>query len=263
MKFSPLPAYSRAPPTARLKRALVLRRLTLLVVVVACFAASCKPSAGSACSRGEARCLDAARELACQAGQFIETPCLGPGGCSTSEKGTNCDFSGDRPGAACSTDDDGAATCVSKEGMLACHDGRYVLLHCRGSRGCVNAEGRASCDTSIAEPGDVCHDEKMKACSVDGTEVLACKQQSMQRLYSCRGKNGCLSAGGKLSCDTSIAKLGDACDKKLEGQAFSCSPDGSAIVVCKAGAFSLDQTCKTGQRCSSVGSSTLCSKSGK
>jgi len=65
---------------------------------------------------------------------------------------------------------------------------------------------------------------------------------------------------GKLSCDTSIAKLGDACDKKLEGQAFSCASDAASILVCRDGRFALDQACKTGQKCAVDGTTTHCVK---
>jgi hypothetical protein len=82
----------------------------------------------------------------------------------------------------------------------------------------------------------------------------------MQRFYACRGEAGCAATGGKLSCDTSVAKQGDACDKKLEGQAFSCTPDKTAILVCKGGAFTLDETCKSGQKCAVLGTSTQCAK---
>ena len=116
------------------------------------------------------------------------------------------------------------------------------------------------CDTSVGEPGDVCPDENLKACAADGAQVLICRQRTMQRFYACRGKAGCVSTAGKLSCDTSVAKLGDACDKKLEGQAFSCTPDGSEILVCKGGAFVHEQTCKAGQKCSLAGSSTQCAR---
>lgn len=233
---------------------LLLSLLLLLLV------AGCRPSAGSSCNKGEARCLDPKRELLCQAGKMIESPCSGPSGCSTSDKGTSCDFSGNKPGDPCSSDDEGAATCTNTDAMLACHGGLYARVPCRGSRGCANAEGRALCDTSIAEPGDVCSDESSKACASDGSQVLICKQHTMQRFYLCRGENGCVSATGKLSCDTSIAKLGDACGKQLEGQAFSCTPDKTAILVCKGGAFMLDETCKAGQKCTLVGSATQCAK---
>ena len=234
-----------------------------MCALAALWLASCKPSAGSSCDKGEARCLDAKRELICQAGRFIESPCSGPGGCRLTAKGTSCDFSGNKPGDPCSTDDEGAATCANKDGMLACHGGRYAIVPCRGARGCANAESRALCDTSIAEPGDACREENLKACTADGTQVLICKQHTMQRFYQCRGAGGCVSTGGKLSCDTSVAKLGDACDKKLEGQAFSCSPDGREILACKGGAFALDETCKTGLKCRLLGASTKCEKPGQ
>ncbi|MEO6601536.1 MAG: hypothetical protein ABIQ16_16790 [Polyangiaceae bacterium] len=235
----------------------------LLPVTLGLLASGCKPSVGSSCDKGEARCEHGKLELVCQAGRFIESPCNGPAGCGLTERGTSCDFSGNKSGDACSTDDEGAATCSNREGMLACHGGRYVLVPCRGARGCMNAEGRALCDTSIAEVGDACSGETLKACSGDGSQVLICTQHSMQRFYLCRGTNGCVSRGGKLSCDTSVAKLGDACDKKLEGQAFSCTPDATSILVCKGGAFAPDQTCKAGQKCLVNGGATQCAKPAK
>jgi hypothetical protein len=225
--------------------------------------ASCKPGVGSSCEKGEARCIDAKRELACQAGQFVETPCSGARGCSTSEQGTSCDFSGNKSGDPCSADDEGAATCNSKDAMLACHSGQYGVVPCRGSKGCSNAEGRAICDTSVATLNDACRDENLKACASDASQVLICKDHLMTTYYPCRGANGCLSTGGKLSCDTSIAKLGDPCDKKMDGQAFSCTPDSASILLCKGGAFALDETCKAGQKCLVDGSSTKCAKPDK
>ena len=259
-------AFSELSRAARLGFALRFRIPPLLLslpVTIGLLSAGCKPSAGSSCDKGEARCLDGKHELVCQAGRFIESPCNGPAGCGWTERGTSCDFSGNKPGDACSTDDEGAATCSDKDAMLACHGGKYALVPCRGSRGCLNAAGRASCDTSLAEPGDACNDESSKACSGDGSQVLICKQHAMQRFYLCRGASGCASSAGKLSCDTSIAKLGDACDKKLEGQAFSCTPDATSILVCKGGAFVVDQTCKAGQKCVLNGSATQCAKPAK
>ena len=228
-----------------------------------CSCASCKPEVGSSCEKGEARCLDGQRELACQAGKFIETPCRGPRGCALGERGTSCDFSADKPGDACSSDDEGAATCSDKATMLACHAGVYGVVPCRGARGCELAEGRAACDTSIAEPNDACRDEGTKACAADKSAVLICKDHAMVSYYRCRGASGCGSGGGKLSCDTSIAQLGDACDKKLEGQAFACTPDGASLLVCKGGSFALDQACKAGQKCLTDGSSSHCAKPDK
>jgi len=230
------------------------------LLFVLCVAASCKPGVGSSCEKGEARCLDGQRALTCQAGKFIETPCRGPHGCALGERGTSCDFSANKPGDPCSSDDEGAATCADQRSMLACHGGIYGAVPCRGARGCELVDGRAACDTSLAEPNDACRDEGTKACTVDKSAVLVCKDHAMAPYYPCRGANGCGSSGGKLSCDTSLAKLNDPCDKKLEGQAFACTPDGASLLVCKAGAFALDQTCKSGQKCLTEGSSSHCAK---
>src|SRR6185369_13751788 len=121
---------------ARLVRALRCRSTLLMLGALAALSLpNCKPTAGSSCEKGEARCLDAKRELVCQAGRFIESPCNGPGGCLQTDKGTSCDFSGNKPGDPCSADDEGAATCRSKDGMLACHGGVYAFVPCRGARG--------------------------------------------------------------------------------------------------------------------------------
>jgi hypothetical protein len=238
----------------------LLVRVATLWVASLLLTVSCKPGVGSSCDKGEARCLDGKRELACQAGEFVETPCRGPRGCSTSEQGTACDFSADKSGDPCSADDEGAATCSSQDALLACHGGLYGVVPCRGSKGCTNVDDRAVCDTSVAQPNDACRDENLKACAADATEVLICKDHLMVAYYPCRGASGCAAAGGKLSCDTSIAKLTDPCDKKLEGQAFSCTPDGASILVCKGGAFTLDEACQAGQKCLVDGSSTHCAK---
>jgi hypothetical protein len=225
--------------------------------------AACKPGVGSSCDKGEARCIDHERELSCQNGKFIESPCRGPAGCATSERGTNCDITRDRPGDGCSTDDEGAATCVGNASLLACHGGAYTVMPCRGAKGCANEDGRAFCDTSLANPGDLCRDEGLKACASDGKQVLWCKGHVMAALYPCGGENGCASNAGKLACDTSIAKLGDACDKSMDGRAFSCTEDASAILVCKGGAFAPDEKCKSGQKCVVDGTSTRCAKPDK
>ncbi|MEP7050329.1 MAG: hypothetical protein ABJB12_08260 [Pseudomonadota bacterium] len=242
----------------KLNGVLPLRCLALLSLLLC--ASSCKPGVGSSCDSGAARCVDRATELACQGGRYIQTPCHGAKGCEVIARGINCDFSGNKAGDPCSTEDEGAAACANNSSMLACHGGQYILIPCRGAAGCVNGAGRALCDTSIAQQGDVCRDQDSKACADDRSQVLVCKQHTMQRYYLCRGPGGCVSNGGKLSCDTSVAKEGDACDKKLEGQAFACSTDVNAILVCKGGAFAREETCKSGQKCTSFTSGTRCAE---
>lgn len=233
-----------------------------LLAIALWSAFGCKPGVGSACNKGEAACLDARRELSCQAGKFIATPCKGPEGCRATERGTRCDFSGNQPGDLCSSDDEGAAACANKDRMLSCHGGLYGLMPCRGASGCVSVDGRAVCDSSLAELNDACHDEDTKSCAVDGSQVLICKQNAMQRFYACRGPKGCTANHDKLSCDTSIAKLGEACDKKLEAQSFSCTADGTEVLSCKGGTFSLEQTCPSDEKCVFKSAAVQCAKPG-
>lgn len=188
---------------------------------------------------------------------FIESPCRGPGGCAQSEQGTSCDFSQNQPGDPCSTDDDGAALCAGPDRMIACRNGSYQIVPCRGQRGCVNEGGFALCDQSVAMLGDGCKDENKKACASDGKSVLVCQNGVMNALYACRGERGCSAAGGKLDCDMSVAREGDPCDKTMEGS-ISCSEDRSSTMICKGEKFALDAKCKPKTRCTVDGTKTEC-----
>ena len=90
--------------------------------------AGCKPGVGSRCDKGEARCVDTTRALVCQDGRYIETPCRGEAGCRLEVDRTACDIHRDRPGDACSTDEEGAGVCINDKSLLACHKGKYVSV---------------------------------------------------------------------------------------------------------------------------------------
>lgn len=221
--------------------------------------AACKPAAGSSCDAGEARCLDAKRSLVCDDGKLVETPCKGKAGCSTLQESTTCDISGNEPGDACVKGDEGVATCAGSDAMLACHQRKFERVPCRGPRGCEVVGTQTSCDQSIAEPGEACKKLGAKACSVDKSRVLACAEAGMQELYLCRGDGGCSSNGGKLSCDQTVAKLGDACDKGLDGH-VACSDDHKALLSCNGEKFVASEKCKPGTVCTVSGQSTSCAK---
>lgn len=236
-------------------RALLAFECSLVVSVWLC--AGCKPGPGSSCDKGEARCLDNGRSLVCQEGKLIETPCRGPGGCSVAPDGVRCDITGNAPGDVCSTDQQGASACKDGQTMLSCRGGRYVAVTCRGPNGCQSDGSHSVCDQSMAAPLDDCDKEGTKACSVDGREVLACKQGKMSSYLLCRGPRGCTALGGKLDCDLSIAAEGDACDPKLEGH-VACSPDSEKLVRCEGKRFVSDEVCKAGKRCVTSDTRTEC-----
>ena len=143
-----------------------------VLLLVVC--AGCKPGVGTSCDKGEARCQDKQTQLACQGGKYIATPCRGPGGCSITPDGIHCDISKNKPGDPCSTDDVGAAACSDEKTLIACVEGKYQPSPCRGPKGCTSSDGRPTCDTSIAAPGDACKDtEKPKGCSTPALQQVA------------------------------------------------------------------------------------------
>lgn len=222
-------------------------------------AASCKPHVGSSCNKGDSRCQDRSTQLSCQNGSYIATPCRGPGGCRMTNAGVSCDITKNRAGDRCSTGDEGAATCAGQRQMLVCHGGQYRLEACRGPDGCQVSGRRAQCDTSVALPGDACKDADSKACSVDGKQLLTCVGGKMKLTNFCRGQDGCRSTGGQLSCDMSVAGVGDPCTKKMADQ-VACSSDKKSIVKCRGGKFVIDEKCKHGKRCSTEDGSIACQR---
>lgn len=226
--------------------------LGLLLISVAC-----RPAAGGRCEKGEARCLDSSRALACEHEAFIEVPCRGPKGCVATENAVSCDIARSREGDRCSLDEEGSASCTDDANMVACHGGHFVQTPCRGAKGCVVEGERAVCDTTLAILGDTCRDEGKKACATDKTAVLACKSLRMASLYPCRGSRGCTLANGKLDCDMSVASEGDACDLRQEGH-VACTLDASSTLVCKAGTFVADAKCKPKTRCEANEHETRC-----
>ena len=220
---------------------------------------SCKPEPGSSCDVGEARCLDATRSIVCEDGKFVETPCKGKAGCSTIQETTSCDISGNQPGDVCGKSDEGVAVCAGPDAMLACHGRKFEKVPCRGGRGCESVAGQANCDQSIAEPGEACKKPNAKACSVDESRVLSCTGGSMREQYWCRGEAGCSATGGKLSCDQTVAMLGDRCDKGLNGH-VACSKDRTSLFVCHDEEFVPQEKCRRGTVCTVSGHSTSCAK---
>ncbi len=231
-----------------------MRITTFASVFVVALLSACKPSPGSSCDKGEARCVDKLSQLICQKGSYIQAPCKGPRGCGLSPTGVSCDITGNAAGDACSTDEEGASACTDAKTKLVCTSGKFVATTCRGPKGCETEDGRPLCDLSVAEPGDACREaDKTKACSVDGKQYLACKDGKMTLEFHCLGPGGCKSEGGKLGCDMSVARDKDPCTAEMEGK-HACNLDKSSIVVCKGGKFVIDEECKTGTTCNAEGS---------
>jgi hypothetical protein len=231
----------------------------LLFGLLGLFFGACKPGPGSSCDAREARCLDGKRAIICNDGKFVEVPCRGKAGCSTVQESTSCDFAGNQPGDPCGSSHEGVAVCAGEDAMLSCHGRKFERVPCRGPRGCEMFGAQANCDQSVAELGESCKKQSAKACSADKTQVLSCADGRMAAKYFCRGEGHCSSAGGKLACDQTIAKLGDACDKALIGH-IACSEDKKSLITCQNERFVPSEKCKPGTVCTVSGQSTKCEK---
>jgi hypothetical protein len=195
----------------------------------------------------------------CDDGKFVETPCRGKGGCSTKDQKTSCDISANRPGDACSIEDQGVAVCASASAMLACHGRKFENVPCRGPNGCEMVGDQPHCDQSVAEAGEACAKDGAKACATDKTRVLACASGRLQELYLCRGEAQCSAAAGKVACDQTVARLSDRCDKALSGH-IACSEDKKSLIACKDERFVPAEKCKAGTVCTVTGQSTKCER---
>jgi hypothetical protein len=233
--------------------------MRLVRLLGACLiAVACKPGAGSSCERGEARCLDRQTQLICSGGKLIAAPCRGDQGCRRTLDGVACDISKNRASDACSSDEEGAAVCASPSQILTCSGGRLSPSECRGPAGCETIDGRARCDATRAASGDACR-AGAKACSLDGKQLLLCREGKLGLGFYCLGPDGCRASGGKLDCDLTIARDEDPCTKEMEGK-VACNIDQRSIVACKQEKFVIETKCAVGKRCSSEDGSIRCDK---
>jgi len=245
-------------PPARRSRVLSAALPLVLTALTALGAAGCKPKPGDRCQKGTTACLDEHTQLACQDGAYIAVPCKGVKGCYPSGNLNVCDVSGNASGDACSTDDEGVGACTARaKSALVCRGGKYEALPCRGPKGCQLAGGSWTCDASVGQEGDSCPGAG-SACSVDKKSLLECAGGKFHLKWPCRGPDGCKDAGGgQLFCDFSVAELGDACGS--EGAA--CSVDKKQMLQCKDGKFVLRSHCRGPEGCKDAGERLTCDQS--
>lgn len=188
-------------------RSHVSPRVTFLLAAFALAGCHHEPGPGDECKPTDIRCVDPRTELACQKGVFVAVPCKGPAGCREDGKRLSCDVTGNAEGDACSTDEEGTATCIGSERRITCRGGKLTIDFCRGDSGCRSEAGTVRCDQSRGEPGDPCNGQT-HACTADGKAVLGCHDGKLAQVATCPGESGCSVAQGKVDCD-----LGSAADK--------------------------------------------------
>lgn len=132
-----------------------------------------------------------------------------------------------KPGDKCTGN---VAVCGDKTTALACINGTYVSMGCRGPLGCVKAGSAAvTCDDTVAQLGDGCDEENEVACSTDKKAALECHSNKFVVGETCKGPKACVVNGEKITCDNDISDQGDPCH--FDGD-FACSTDKTMAFKC-------------------------------
>jgi hypothetical protein len=205
-----------------------------------------KPKPGDKCEVGQAVCLDPTDVMACQGGVFLEAHCRGPGGCSKLGSRISCDDSIADEGEAClEASVDNRACSSDKKTSLLCAGGKFKAVQsCRGPNGCLIKSDQVTCDSKLAQKGDLCTSPGTFACTPDLKARLVCKELKFAFDRYCKGPSGCHELD--LACDEAISDVGDPCG--VSG-VFACNPDGTMELQCQGGQYVKDHRCpKSGCR---------------
>jgi hypothetical protein len=141
-------------------------------------------------------------------------------------------------------------SCVDEKTALACHDGTWVEIACKGPEGCSKKGSEPVCDQSVAEDKETCNLPDDFVCSADKKSMLKCEKHKWTLQQSCLGERGCALEAKKVTCDNSLAKAGDAC---REDEDYACSLDNKAALVCRGGKFVQVNLCKGPKGCRVTG----------
>jgi hypothetical protein len=113
---------------------------------------------------------------------------------------------GPTPGTACST---AGYLCDDKNNAMECQVGVWVKLPCKGSGGCVDANGTVSCDMSGNAEGDACASSVVNTgqCSADGKATLECQSNASSGALTLVKTNTCSSCsatGTEILCQPAM-----------------------------------------------------------
>lgn len=228
-----------------------------------------KAKVGDACTVDVAACADDEEILYCVKGKFAAFPCKGKKGCyeRTNSGSTEifCDMSGNEVGDKCwasqvveetkkvikrAGGQEGKGGCsADTKAMVVCEGGKIAHTQCRGPKGCTQSGTDLHCDMSVAREGDPCEGNGA-SCSEDGKQFLMCKDGKSTVDRQCRGEP-CKVEGTKVSCDGSVAEVGDPC----EGEGAACSVDKKAFLVCQGNKFVEKRKCSA---CTIEGDNVRC-----
>lgn len=140
--------------------------------------------------------------------------------------------------------------CNDAKQALACHDGKWEEMTCRGPAGCAKNGGEGTCDQSVAEDKDVCNLNGDFVCSGDKKSMLECQKNRWTFVQNCFGERACTMEAKKVTCDNSLANKDDAC---REEEDYACAMDHKSALVCRQGKFVVASLCKGKKACNVTG----------
>ncbi len=153
---------------------------------------------------------------------------------------------GCKPKAGASCKIETKEVCTGDKEALVCHDGKWEEMKCRGAQGCAKTGSEYTCDQSVAEDQDVCNLAGDFVCTADKRAMLECAKNRWGSMHTCLGERGCVMEQKRVTCDNSIATLGDAC---RDADDYACAPDKKSAVVCRDSKFVLASPCKGPKGC--------------
>jgi hypothetical protein len=160
-------------------------------------------------------------------------------------------FAGCAPKAGGACKREAREVCSADKQALACHDGKWEEMSCRGPAGCAKGGSEGVCDQSIVEEKDVCNVVNDFVCATDKKSMLACTKNRWAFSQACLGERGCsMDQPKKVVCDNSIANVGDVCREEDD---YGCSPDKRNAIVCRSGKFVLANNCRGKNGCRVTG----------
>lgn len=149
-----------------------------------------------------------------------------------------------RTGGAC--EHEGAETCIGDSRALACHEGRWEEMACRGQDGCRTSGSVSRCDQSHARVAEACNPQDDVTCSENDMVLLGCVHYRWTIRATCDGPKRCQRNSADVTCDDSTAREAAPC---LREGSVTCSDSSKAALVCRGGAFAVLATCKGPDGC--------------
>ena len=157
-----------------------------------------------------------------------------------------------KPGASCKIE---LREYCAEDGKhaLACHDGKWEEIACKGPEGCAKKGNDFVCDQSVAEDKELCNLPDDFVCTPDKKGMLQCVKHRWTFVQACLGERGCALEAKRVTCDNSVAQVGDVC---REEEDYACSGDKKAALVCRSNKFVQVNLCKGPKGCRITGDKT-------